>query len=111
MSSGKAPRSSKSGDQRNEEGGGMEIWRGKGKIRLGGINRCWAEQQASEDVENQDGLEARITGVWDSLEGINAGRSSCMANSTDLRFGLNRGRPSTVIPKTVRPSHKKGVKT
>ncbi len=30
---------------------------------------------------------------------------------TDLRYGMNRGRPTTVIPKTVKPSHKKGVKT
>ncbi|GFZ50807.1 60S ribosomal protein L36 [Saitozyma sp. JCM 24511] len=30
---------------------------------------------------------------------------------SNLRFGMNRGRPSTVIPKTVKPSHKKGKKT
>ena len=30
---------------------------------------------------------------------------------SDLRYGANRGRPSTVIPKAVKPSHKKGVKT
>jgi hypothetical protein len=30
---------------------------------------------------------------------------------TDSRSGLNRGHPTTVIPKAVRPSHKKGVKT
>lgn len=29
----------------------------------------------------------------------------------DLRYGMNKGRPTTVIPKTVRPSNKKGVKT
>jgi len=29
----------------------------------------------------------------------------------DSRSGLNRGHPTTVIPKAVRPSHKKGVKT
>jgi hypothetical protein len=34
-----------------------------------------------------------------------------VADPADLRFGMNRGRPSTVIPKTVKPSHKKGKKT
>lgn len=29
----------------------------------------------------------------------------------DLRYGMNKGRPTTVIPKTARPSNKKGVKT
>lgn len=29
----------------------------------------------------------------------------------DLRYGLNKGHPTTVIPKAVRPSNKKGVKT
>lgn len=29
----------------------------------------------------------------------------------DLRFGLNKGHPTTTIPKAVRPSNKKGVKT
>jgi large subunit ribosomal protein L36e len=30
---------------------------------------------------------------------------------TNLRTGLNKGFPTTVIPKTVKPSHKKGIKT
>ena len=30
---------------------------------------------------------------------------------TDLRFGLNKGHPTTTIPKAVRISNKKGVKT
>ncbi|WOO76732.1 60S ribosomal protein L36 [Vanrija pseudolonga] len=33
-----------------------------------------------------------------------------MARS-NLRYGLNKGHPTTVIPKTVKPSNKKGVKT
>lgn len=33
------------------------------------------------------------------------------ADNPDLRYGQNKGRPTTVIPKTVRPSHKKGIKT
>ncbi|KAF7355372.1 Casein kinase II subunit beta [Mycena sanguinolenta] len=28
---------------------------------------------------------------------------------TDIRYGLNHGHPTTPIPKTVRPSHRKGV--
>ena len=27
----------------------------------------------------------------------------------DLRYGLNKGHPTTPIPKTVRPSHRKGI--
>ncbi|ORX38328.1 putative structural constituent of ribosome [Kockovaella imperatae] len=30
---------------------------------------------------------------------------------SNLRYGLNKGHPTTVIPKTVKPSHKKGKKT
>lgn len=29
----------------------------------------------------------------------------------DLRYGLNKGHPTTPIAKTVRPSHKKGVQS
>ena len=29
----------------------------------------------------------------------------------DLRYGQNKGRPSTVIPRAVRPANKKGIKT
>ncbi|KGB76267.1 50S small subunit ribosomal protein L36e [Cryptococcus deuterogattii 99/473] len=37
--------------------------------------------------------------------------SSAPAQRSNLRYGMNKGRPTTVIPKTVRPSNKKGVKT
>ncbi|BEJ14026.1 hypothetical protein CspHIS471_0312000 [Cutaneotrichosporon sp. HIS471] len=30
---------------------------------------------------------------------------------SNLRIGLNKGYPTTVIPKAVKPSHKKGIKT
>ncbi|KAK1927296.1 ribosomal protein L36e [Papiliotrema laurentii] len=34
-----------------------------------------------------------------------------VAARSNLRSGLNRGHPTTVIPRAVKPSHKKGVKT
>lgn len=34
-----------------------------------------------------------------------------MAPRSNLRIGLNKGYPTTSIPKTVKPSHKKGIKT
>lgn len=37
--------------------------------------------------------------------------SSAPAQRSNLRYGMNKGRPTTVIPKTARPSNKKGVKT
>jgi large subunit ribosomal protein L36e len=29
----------------------------------------------------------------------------------DLRYGLNKGYPTTPIPKTTRPSHRKGIQS
>nr|ODN86167.1 50S small subunit ribosomal protein L36e [Cryptococcus depauperatus CBS 7841] len=37
--------------------------------------------------------------------------SSAPTQRSNLRYGLNKGRPTTAIPKTTRPSNKKGVKT
>ncbi|KAK4684191.1 large subunit ribosomal protein L36e, partial [Tremellales sp. Uapishka_1] len=37
--------------------------------------------------------------------------SSAPAPRSNLRFGRNKGRPTTVIPRAVKPSHKKGIKT
>ncbi|EAL19448.1 hypothetical protein CNBG3950 [Cryptococcus deneoformans B-3501A] len=37
--------------------------------------------------------------------------SSAPAQRSNLRYGMNKGRPTTVIPKTARPSNKKGLKT
>lgn len=34
-----------------------------------------------------------------------------LRSHADLRSGLNKGHPTTTIPKAVRPSNKKGVKT
>lgn len=37
--------------------------------------------------------------------------SSAPKARSNLRFGANKGRPTTVIPKTVKPSHKKGTRS
>lgn len=39
------------------------------------------------------------------------GTKGLMKTVLDLRYGMNKGRPTTVIPKTARPSNKKGLKT
>ncbi|KAK8854639.1 hypothetical protein IAR55_003378 [Kwoniella newhampshirensis] len=37
--------------------------------------------------------------------------SSATKARSNLRYGMNKGRPTSVIPKTIKPSHKKGIKT
>jgi hypothetical protein len=60
-----------------------------------------------EDIEEIIGQKEDDFGIWKRAE-IFSRQNTDIA---DLRFGLNRGRPTTVIPKAVKPSNKKGVKT
>ncbi|KAJ3488392.1 hypothetical protein NLI96_g2891 [Meripilus lineatus] len=46
-----------------------------------------------------------------SISGIPLKLSDRTSSKVNLRRGLNKGRPTTAIPKTVRPSHRKGIQS
>ena len=70
---------------------------------------------ASNDMEARThGARRRMSKQGGPLLGETRGRLwrfSITSLTSDSRSGLNRGHPTTVIPKAVRPSHKKGVKS